>query len=159
MVRPMHTHAKALSWPVVLLLACAAALGVGLAMMPATWQPWGSWILLALTALVVLVGVVVPVLRWRANIYLLTTRRIIHRQGIITRSSHDLPLARINDVASERGLLDRIFGCGTLRLTTAAEVPVLLRDVPDVEEVHLTLSELLFGTSPQSPPQPGEGQR
>ena len=145
LVRQIHTHAKVLVAPVALLLLCAVGLGVGLAMMPDTWQPWGSWALAVLVALVLLAGVLVPVLRWRANTYLLTTRRIIHREGILTRSSHDLPLIRINDVASERGLLDRLFGCGTLKLTTAAEDPIFLRDVPDVERVHLMLSELLFG--------------
>ncbi|GAA1389354.1 PH domain-containing protein [Luteococcus peritonei] len=145
LVRQMHTHAKALVGPVMLLLLCAIGLGAGLAVMPAGWQPWGGWVLAALLALVVLVGVLVPVLRWRANTYILTTRRIIHRAGILRRTSHDLPLGRINDVASERGLVDRLFGCGTLKLTTAAEDPVLLHDVPDVERVHLMLSELLFG--------------
>ena len=48
-------------------------------------------------------------------------------------------------MAIERSLLDRMFGCGTLHISTAAEDGmVVLADVPDAEQVHTTLSELLF---------------
>lgn len=144
-VRRMHTHAKALVLPVLVLLLLAVGLGAGLAKMPPEAQPWGSWAALGVAGVLLLTGVLLPVLRWLSNTWTLTNRRIIHRQGIITRTSHDLPLTRINDIASERGLLDRMLGCGTLKLTTAAEDPVYLRDIPDVEHVHVMLSELLFG--------------
>jgi hypothetical protein len=38
-----------------------------------------------------------------------------------------------------------MLGCGTLMLTTAAEQPVVLTDIPDVERVHVVMTELLFG--------------
>ncbi len=37
-----------------------------------------------------------------------------------------------------------MLGCGTLILETAAGQPLLLPDVPDVERVHVTITELLF---------------
>ncbi|MFZ2261868.1 PH domain-containing protein [Luteococcus japonicus] len=144
-VRQMHTHVKALILPVLVLVLLAVGLGAGLAKMPPEAEPWGSWAALGLVGVLLIVGVLLPVLRWLSNTWTLTNRRIIHRQGIITRTSHDLPLTRINDIASERGLLDRMLGCGSLKLTTAAEDPVYLRDIPDVEHVHVMLSELLFG--------------
>jgi membrane protein YdbS with pleckstrin-like domain len=55
---------------------------------------------------------------------------------------------RINDVSYERTLLDRILGCGTLYVQTAAEGGTIeLKDVPDVERVHLEMTELLFGSA------------
>lgn len=145
LVRHMHTHVKVLIGPVALLLVLAALLGVGLAMMPADWRPYGIWSLVFFVVAAFVVGVVIPFWRWRCDTYTLTTRRIIHRTGIITRNGHDLPLTRINDVAFERSLVDRVLGCGTLKLTTAAEDPVYLRDIPDVERVHVQITELLFG--------------
>mgnify|MGYP002148486531 CR=1 FL=1 len=59
--------------------------------------------------------------------------------------SLDLPLTRINNVAYERSLTDRMFGCGSLVFTTSAEAPVVLNDVPKVEEVGVAISNLLFG--------------
>ncbi|MEL4358680.1 MULTISPECIES: PH domain-containing protein [unclassified Luteococcus] len=158
-VRRMHTHAKALILPVMALLALAPLVGFGLAWLPADAQPWGSWALLGVGLVLLLGLVVLPILRWWCNTWTLTTRRIIHRQGILTRSGHDLPLTRINDIASERGLIDRVLGCGTLKLTTAAEDPVYLRDIPDVERVHVMLSELLFGSPDQALEQADEEWR
>lgn len=88
---------------------------------------------------------VAPFLRWISSTYTFTDRRIITRRGIITKSGHDLPLTRIVNVAYERGVLDRMLGCGTLILTTAADQPVTLEDIPDVERVHVMMTELLFG--------------
>lgn len=144
-VTSMRTHAKVLILPALALLLLALVLGTGLAMMPAQAQPWGTWALVVFVLIALLAGVVIPFWRWRAETYTITTRRIIHREGILTRSAHDLPLGRINDVSSERGVIDRMLGCGTLKLTTAAEDPVFLHDIPDVERVHVLVTELLFG--------------
>ena len=108
---------------------------------------------LALAAAALAAWVVAPYLRWLTTTYTLTDRRIITRRGILHKSGHDLPLSRINNVAYERSLLDRMLGCGTLILTTAAEAPVALHDIPDVEGVHVLMTELLFGDD-QRPRQP-----
>ena len=93
--------------------------------------------------------VVIPFLRWRTTTYTITNRRLITRSGILTKIGKDLPLNRINEVSSDRSLLDRMFGCGTLHVQTAADAgAIVLDDVPDVEHVHAELTELLFGPSP-----------
>ena len=76
--------------------------------------------------------------------YTITDRRIITRKGIINKVGHDLPLRRINNVNYERSLTDRMLGCGTLILETAAGQPLILHDVPKVERVHVAITELLF---------------
>ncbi len=141
----VRTHGKALFWPAVVLLVTAVAVGIGLALIPPSWPGWLVWVVVGVGVLIVLIWVVAPFLRWLTTTYTITDRRIITRRGIINKSGHDLPLTRINNVAYERSLLDRILGCGTLVLTTAAEAPVTLHDIPDVEHVHVVMTELLFG--------------
>ena len=141
----LRTHGKALVAPVLVLLVTAVLAGVAFAAAPAEWRPWVDWALWAVAALVTVGWVVLPYLRWLTTTYTLTNRRIITRRGIIHKTGHDLPLGRINNVAYERSLLDRMLGCGTLQLTTAAEAPVCLHDIPDVERVHVVMTELLFG--------------
>ncbi|GGK75595.1 PH domain-containing protein [Ornithinimicrobium pekingense] len=86
-----------------------------------------------------------PVLRWRSERFTITTRRISHRHGILTRHGRDIPLHRINDIALEKGVLDRVLGCGTLVVSDATEkAGMVLHDVPRVEEAHLRLQELLY---------------
>ena len=141
----LRTHGKALVGPVLVLLVTAVLVGVAVAAAPPEWQPWANWALFGLGAVVVIGWAALPYLRWLTTTYTLTDRRIITRRGIINKTGHDLPLTRINNVAYERDLLDRILGCGTLQLTTAAEAPLYLHDIPDVERVHVVMTELLFG--------------
>lgn len=157
----MRTHPKALVGPVLVLIVVVAGAGTALGLMPPDLGAWVPWAVIALGAVLLIIGTVIPWLRWLTTSYTITTRRIITRRGIITRTGHDLPLNRVNNVTYERGLLDRILGCGTLVLTTAAGDPVTLPDVPHVEQVHLQMTEVLFGTEPISrgddPRQPPRG--
>ena len=82
--------------------------------------------------------VLLPFLRWRTTTYTITNRRLITRSGILNKVGKDLPLNRINEVSYERSLMDRILGCGSLIVQTAAEDgTIVLKDVPDVEHVNL----------------------
>ena len=141
----LRTHVKALILPSLLLLLIAVASGFAVALLPTSTYPWGQWVVLLLTLAALALWVVVPFLRWLTTTYTFTNRRIITRRGIIVRSGHDLPLTRINNVAYRRGPIDQLLRCGTLVLTTAAEAPVTLDDIPEVERVHVVMTELLFG--------------
>lgn len=143
-VRHMHTHPKVLAWRIlgeILLIAAAAA---GSVLAPDSWSPWG---LAAIWALVLVLSVpllLVPWLRWATTTYTVTSKRVITRSGILNKTGHDLPLSRISDVQQDRALTDRVFGCGTLRLQTSADDPLVLDDVPDVATVQVEIANLLF---------------
>ena len=128
-VLSVRTHAKALIAPVALLILVVAGV-LTAAMLQPDNSVWG------LAAAVVAVPVLIiwsfiPFLRWTTSTYTVTNRRLITRSGIITRTGRDIPLFRINDVAYEKGLLDRILGCGTLIISDATEkAGVVLPDVP-----------------------------
>ena len=143
----LRTHAKALIVPALVLIFLAVVTASGVAILPATVQPWASWVLVVVACVALIVWVIAPFLRWLTCTYTFTNRRIITRKGIINKSGHDLPLSRINNVAYRRSLIDRVFGCGTLELTTAADEPVVLDDIPDVERVHVMITELLFSST------------
>lgn len=143
-----RTHWKAVLWPAVLFLlvcfATGAALALGGPLMPVDLRVWGTAGIVVIAAVVVVLWCVVPLVRWLTTTYTITNRRLITRYGLLTTRGHDLPLTRINNVTYERSLSDRILGCGSLTLTTAAEEPLTLVDIPDVERVHLVMTELLF---------------
>lgn len=151
----MRTHVKALIWPAVVLLLVGVGTGLVVAWVPASQMFWAGWVIAAIAAIVVVMGVLIPFLRWWTATYTFTNRRIITRHGIITKRGHDLPLSRIANVAYEQSLSDRMLGCGTLQLTTSAEEPVTLHDIPDVERVHVVMTELLFNGGQPSQAQPG----
>ena len=98
----------------------------------------------AVAILAVMLWLIVPVLRWRTTTYELTTRRLRVRSGIATRRGRDIPLARINDVSFEKGLLDRLLGSGRLVVESAGEHgQILLNDIPRVEFTQATLFRLV----------------
>ena len=98
----------------------------------------------AVAILAVMLWLIVPVLRWRTTTYELTTRRLRVRSGIVTRHGRDIPLARINDVSFEKGLLDRLLGSGRLVVESAGEHgQILLNDIPRVEFTQATLFRLV----------------
>ena len=81
--------------------------------------------------------VVMPFVRWYTTTYTFTDRRFIQRSGLVAKVGRTIPLNRISGVDFEIGVIDRLFGCGTLVVSDASEhgrVP--LRDIPRVEEVQ-----------------------
>ncbi len=141
----LRTHVKALIVPALLLLVIAVITGFAFALLPSSWQPVAGWVVAVAALVALVVAVVVPFLKWLTSTYTFTNRRIITRRGILFKTGHDMPLSRINNVAYQRGPIDQLLGCGTLVLTTAADQPVTLDDIPDVERVHVVMTELLFG--------------
>ncbi len=130
------------------ILICAAAV-VGLALVVAVspdsgflaWLDQAGWI--AFVVVVAIFGLW-PVLGWWNRTYTLTTERLATRSGILRRKGRDIPLNRINDVAFDQGLLDRLVGCGTLRVSAASEEgTVVLNDIPHVHAVSLRMNELV----------------
>lgn len=144
-----HTHVKALLAPAVWLIVLAGLAGY-LSSYPSgkarTLLLLVIWVA-ALAAAVWLVGR--RFLRWLSTSYTVTNRRLIVRTGVLSRRGHEIPIARISDVSYEHGLVDRILGCGTLIVSDASERgPLVLDDIPHVEQVHLELSDLLYHGDP-----------
>jgi len=136
-----RTHPKALLLPVlVLVVALAVAvvlqgLGSGSAAEILHIVVW------VLAAVAILWFVVRPGIAWATTTYTFTNRRFMKRSGLIAKEGRTIPLNRISGVDFEIGLIDRIFGCGTLVVTDASEHGhVLLDDIPRVEEVQRTVS-------------------
>jgi uncharacterized membrane protein YdbT with pleckstrin-like domain len=140
----IRRHAKALVWPSARLVVLGFATGAGAGVVPSDWRPAGQVAVAALGLVLATGWVVLPYLRWRTTTYTLTTRRLIARRGVLHRAGVELPLVRVHDVSYDRSLLDRILGCGSLQVQTPADGGIVLVDVPDVERVHLQMTELLF---------------
>jgi membrane protein YdbS with pleckstrin-like domain len=144
-VEEMREHWKHLLGTGVICLAALAGLVLVLVYAPDSgWLSWlqgAAW--LAFLGVLLVFGVW-PALRWWRKTYTLTNQRLAVRSGVLRRQGRDIPLGRVNDVAFEQGVLDRIAGAGTLRVSAASEDgTVVLTDVPHVHEVSKTLGELV----------------
>ncbi len=135
-----HPHAKMLVLPVLVLLL-VVGIGSFLAALVAeqSWAPW-AWLGLGVVGVVLVVWLtVIPVVRWRATHFVVTTRRVLVREGVLSRQGIDIPMSRINSVQFRHTALERLLGCGTLVIESASEEPLEFTDVPGVEKVHALL--------------------
>lgn len=138
-----RTHVKALIWPLLLLVLLLAFGTWAQVRIDNSTAPLVIWV--ALLALIVWF-VLRPVATWMTATYTFTDRRLITRSGMIVRRGHDMPLARISDIAYEFGLVDRMLGCGTLVISDAStHGQIKLHDIPQVEEVQRKVNELIAG--------------
>jgi membrane protein YdbS with pleckstrin-like domain len=139
-----RTHVKALFVPAVVLIV-AAGVGGYLSSLPDDNRKIWLIVIWVIAGGLIAAYSLWPFLVWFTTTYTVTDRRLTTHKGVITRTGHDIPLARISDVSYEKGLTDRILGCGTLVITDASEQGrVQLHDVPRVQKLQLQLSDLLF---------------
>ena len=145
LVLRLHPHWKTLIGPLLVAVIVVAAALIAEVLIPSnSAAPVERLVVAAVAILAVMLWLIVPVLRWRTTTYELTTRRLRVRSGIVTRHGRDIPLARINDVSFEKGLLDRLLGSGRLVVESAGEHgQILLNDIPRVEFTQATLYRLV----------------
>jgi uncharacterized membrane protein YdbT with pleckstrin-like domain len=144
-VLEMHEHPKHLLGTMLICLLAVVGLLLVLAYGPDdgffAWLDEAGWLGFVGVALVFGVW---PVLAWWKRTYTLTTERLATRVGVLRRSGRDIPLTRINDVAFEQGILDRMVGAGTLKVSAASEEgTVILKDIPHIHRVSLQINELV----------------
>jgi uncharacterized membrane protein YdbT with pleckstrin-like domain len=140
-----RTHVKALIGPALLLVLLLVAVGVLSRLTDSTVVG----IVTGLVAVLVLIWLVLrPFVAWLTTTYTFTNRRFIKRSGFIAKEGRTIPLNRISGVDFEIGVIDRIFGCGTLVVSDAStDGMVELYDIPDVEKVQLQVSDELHRLS------------
>jgi uncharacterized membrane protein YdbT with pleckstrin-like domain len=144
-VLEMREHWKHLLGTILVCVLALVGLVVVLLLSPQegflAWLATLGWVAFVV---VVLIFGVWPVVAWWNRTYTLTNERLVTRAGVLRRSGRDIPLTRVNDVAFEQGILDRLFRAGTLRVSAASEEgTVVLVDIPRIHEVSLRMNELV----------------
>ncbi len=144
-VRHLHPHWLTIFWPLVWFLGIVGAASFGLAVVPAgRQQGLLRMLVLGLALLLLLIVVLVPLLRWRTTHYVVTTHRLLFREGILARRGRDLGLSRITDVSYRQTLWERIINSGTLSIESAGESgPTVLRKIPDSDGVQQLLNHMV----------------
>jgi uncharacterized membrane protein YdbT with pleckstrin-like domain len=144
-VRRAHQHGFVLLWNARgAVLALVIALGLLIVRVVSS----GSgliWDLLGwLTLILFVVGVAMVIwgwLRYQNEEYTITTRRIIHSEGVINKRATDSSLEKINDAILSESVFGRMFGFGDLDVLTASESGIerlrMLRDAKTFKKAML----------------------
>ncbi len=155
-VARMHRNARVLFLPALLFIALVGGTVYLLGVAEETWQLAGG---LTLAGVLFLLGVLIPFLFWLTRSYTLTTKRIIVRHGLFTRTRREVLHSRGYSITLKRGPFQSMVGSGTIVVDAGSEHPLVLRDAPGAVLVQSTLHELVeraqgsgsWGTGPQTP--------
>jgi uncharacterized membrane protein YdbT with pleckstrin-like domain len=167
----LHPHAKAAVRPILVLLVALAAVILVWVMLPRTTG--GLIGVLVVAAVALFLGSsrgVWPLLVWRTTHYVFTDERILLQDGVIARERRDLPLNRVNDHVMSQSLVERVLGCGTLRIDSIGDQVAVLASVPRVQQVQTLLYQLIEtdrelygddedGDEEEEEPAPARGRR
>src|SRR4051812_48196999 len=97
-----------------------------------------------LAVVLLLLFVLVPLLRWRTTHYVITTHRLLFREGILARSGRDIGLSRITDVSYSQTIWERIINSGTVTIESAGDSgATVLKRIPDSDGVQQLLNHMI----------------
>jgi uncharacterized membrane protein YdbT with pleckstrin-like domain len=153
-------HGYVLVLPVIVLGVCS---GVG-AFLVAIVPDSGArdalrWIISAGVLVVVLRWSVWPFAAWYGNRHVITTGRLVRREGVLARRGAELAVGRIVGIALSRSVLQRAARAGRLSLTYLDPTAPggggvwVIDDVPlvaEVQQILLALTALAGRRSPSS---------
>ncbi len=116
----MHPHWWYFAEPAFSVVG-AIVLGIWVATLDAgTWKDLLRWVMLPL-----LVGTCLWLLyraaTWRTTNFVITSQRIIFRQGLIAKRGMEIPLDRLNNVNFNQGVFERMLGAGDLLIESGGE--------------------------------------
>ncbi|WP_067172492.1 PH domain-containing protein [Microtetraspora niveoalba] len=142
LVLSFHPHWKRLILPFLALVLVVAAAGAAIYFIPGDYTYSGyARIAVAVVAFVALtLWTFIPYLRWKTTSYTLTSHRFAISTGILNKSDDDIPLAKVNSVSSDQRFVERILGCGTLRVESASDKGEI--DYLDIPKIQLVRQEL-----------------
>jgi uncharacterized membrane protein YdbT with pleckstrin-like domain len=118
----LHPHWWYLAGPVVALLAAIAGsiatlvvtdVGTG----ERTWATWASLVALAASS----AWLVSRYARWATTQFVVTSRRVIFRSGLLRKRGVEVPLDRVSTVHFHQGLVGRLVGAGDLTIESGSE--------------------------------------
>ena len=98
------------------------------------------WLVIALGILAMLWWTVRDSVHWATSHFVVTSDRVIHRQGLIAKNSMEIPLEAINDVRFHQGVFERMIGAGDLIIQSASESGrEVFGDIRHPEDVQKTI--------------------
>ena len=113
-------HPLVLFKPILLNIAALVFLSVLFMYFSKIW----IWFLL----LVPLLYLLWEYLKWHSREYVLTDRRVVRQEGVLSISSFDAPLDKINNVFHKQSFMGRLLKYGEVGLETASEQGTTLFD-------------------------------
>lgn len=107
------------------------------------WVPMWIWILLAIPTIgLTLLVALYEYLRLRFQERGVTNKRVILKNGIISRRTEEMKLKSIETVEIDQGVFGRVFGFGTVKITGKGVSDFLFKGIDDPMAVKRTIESI-----------------
>ena len=74
---------------------------------------------------------------WQTTHFVVTSDRLVFRSGILAKHTRDIPLEKVNDLASSQSIFERMIGAGDLVIESAGERgQEVFSDIPHPDAVQ-----------------------
>jgi membrane protein YdbS with pleckstrin-like domain len=126
-------------WIALAVAALVAVIEVAVAIWLFTLIDGLNWLILLALAVALIAYPVRRLVWWLTSHFVVTTDRIIHREGWFAKRSMDIPYEAVNDVRFKQSVFERIIGAGSLIIHSASEAGRqefrAIRNPEDVQKV------------------------
>jgi uncharacterized membrane protein YdbT with pleckstrin-like domain len=140
-VEHLHPHWITLVPGIVLFIVICGLAGAGIGFID---NHYARLAILAVALILIIWLTLAPIIKWRSTHYVVTNRRVLIRRGVLNHVGRDISLARINDVAYEQSVWDRVVRAGSITIESAGEHgQETLVDIPRANQVQQTLNRLI----------------
>jgi uncharacterized membrane protein YdbT with pleckstrin-like domain len=140
LILDLRPHPIALARAILVTILIAVAWAFVLPRLPDAGHDVLFWTVIVAGAIVFIVWPVRDTIRFLTSHFVVTSDRVIHRQGWIARSSMEIPLEAINDVRFQQGVFERVIGAGDLIIESAGERGrEVFEDIREPEHVQKTI--------------------
>ena len=141
-------------WSVLLNDMIQSSLALGLVVALQRYLP-SSMVIDNLTwyaGLVIVVRLTILVALWWVERIVITDKRVMISQGILTHKIGMMPLTKVTDLTFKRTFTGRLMGYGTMVIESAGQIQALneIDFMPQPEEIYEALTELIFGDKKQT---------
>ncbi len=98
------------------------------------------WVTIAAMFVVFVWWPVRDLIRYLTSHFVITSDRVIHREGWLAKRSMEIPLEAINDVRFQQSVFERMIGAGDILISSASERGTeVFEDIPRPETVQKTI--------------------
>ena len=123
-------------------IGAAVATIAGLIAVPLLRNDTLGWSIFGIAVLLVWGGLLLTLVIRRLSVkYRLTNHRLFHEQGILRRVTDRIEIIDIDDVTVEQGIIERMLGVGTIRVTSSdrSSPELIMPGIDPVKEVADTI--------------------
>jgi uncharacterized membrane protein YdbT with pleckstrin-like domain len=131
-------------FPLCVTVVLLVGMAMALVAIPEAWPAAARWAVFGVFVLLLVLWPFRRLVTWVTSEYLVTTERVIHRAGWLTRRQIEIPIRGIADVIFSQNLLQRLGGIGDVVIESAGGSGYTrLESIENADDVHRVVYELL----------------